>query len=366
MPIISITQQPEVSSLNAAYKPIVFKVLATENNSSNKPPVVYCDVYIDDVYYKTFSKTINIGINGGSFEYLFDIQDIKELLEYNLPTINGNTIQQMTNTLRKVFVKFRNAYKDNNGFIISEQKAPIQGTSNKKPISGEGLISNTFYILNSLIQQEEKQDLSELLNSYKTDEWDINTFPLTKRPKNIYLKKTESSFFPIITDKTPYKICIEVTYFDNTTGVECIKVENMNIDEIVGKIKKLEDLTSILKKGTILLFNKTAKEIPDGWEEYTPLRGRSPIGLDPNDPDFNTIGQPVGSKTHTLKKENLPPMSLSLKDIQLWGVGAGSSHSVLRQTIGSQFPIEGGGGISKEINHLDPHRIVTFIIYKGE
>lgn len=242
MPIISITQQPEVSSLNTAYKPIVFKVLATENNSSNKPPVVYCDVYIDDVYYKTFSKTINIGINGGSFEYLFDIQDIKELLEYNLPTINGNTIQQMTNTLRKVFVKFRNAYKDNNGFIISEQKAPIQGTSNKKPIPGEGLASNTFYILNSLIQHEEKQDLSELLNSYKTDEWDINTLPLTKRPKNIYLKKTESSFFPIITESLISYYCVEVKYKDGTIANECVIIDELNVNAGLDYSAEIENL----------------------------------------------------------------------------------------------------------------------------
>lgn len=226
MPIIEITQQPPMDSLNAAYRPIVFRIKANIPGATSKkyiPPVVYCDVYVEDEYYKSFSRSMYINNDGTAPEFEFDIQDAaQEVLEYNLPVMNGDKVERHYNTIKKVFVKFRNAYLDNNGFTISEQKEPVIA---KPPIDGGGTESNTFFVLNSVIQHEEIQDLECLLNSYKTDIWDLNTHPLTKRPKYIYLGKTDSSYFPIITEIFPTYMCIEAKYIDGSTHVDCAVID---------------------------------------------------------------------------------------------------------------------------------------------
>ena len=48
-----ISQPNEIANVHAAYRPIVFDV-----QNINEPPVVYCDIYFNGVYYKTMAKTI--------------------------------------------------------------------------------------------------------------------------------------------------------------------------------------------------------------------------------------------------------------------------------------------------------------------
>ena len=117
---------------------------------------------------------------------------------------------EFNNTTRKVYIKFRNAKFDSNGFINSEQLIPIQGTSSNIPVAGGGVQSNEIYVFNATVQHEDVQDLKTFLNNWKTGNWDVNTFPLTKRPKKIKLCKSDSSYFPIISSATV--ACLELRY----------------------------------------------------------------------------------------------------------------------------------------------------------
>lgn len=203
---INITYQKANNSINAAYRPIVYRCTATISGASINnyiPPVVYCDIYLNKVYYKTISKKQFIFNNGTDPEYEFDIQDaVQEVLSYNLPLINGDVPIQFTKSIAQVYVKFRNAKFDVNGFIESEQLEPIQGTSSSSPVSGEGIQSNEIIVTNSTIQHEDNQEFALFLNNYKTNSWDENSYPLTRRPKNFKLTKNDSSYFPILTNRT--------------------------------------------------------------------------------------------------------------------------------------------------------------------
>ncbi|WP_428067402.1 hypothetical protein [Chryseobacterium gambrini] len=214
MPITEVTYQPNSYSLNAAYIPIVFRCKAKIPNATTQNyicPVVYCDIYVEGIYYKSLSRSQYISDDGIAPEYEFDIQDaIQELMDYNLPKMEGDIIEEFKKTIKKIFVKFRNSYTDANGFNISEQLSPVQGTSSTLPTAGGGTISNEIYILNSVIQHEENQNLDQLLNSYKTGIWG-NAFPLTKRPKDFKICKSDSSHFPIVSAIKPVQICIKAT-----------------------------------------------------------------------------------------------------------------------------------------------------------
>lgn len=237
MPITSVTYQPNTGSINAVYRPVIFRCTATIPNATAQNyicPVVFCDVYVDGIYYKTLSRSQYISNLNNNPEYEFDIQDaIQELMSYNLPEMDGTTIQKFSNTIKKVFVKFRNTYYDQNGFSKSEQIAPVQGTSSVAPITGAGVISNEIYILNSAIQHEEKQDLDQLLQSYTTGTWS-NALPLTKRPQEFKLCRKDSSHFPIISEIKPKILCVKAKMktgeiVDLCTEIfeECPKLENI-------------------------------------------------------------------------------------------------------------------------------------------
>ena len=50
--------------------------------------------------------------------------------------------------------------------------------------------------------------------------------------------------------------------------------------------------------GTVKLW-PASYPIPSGWREHPGLQGRFPVGLAPGDPDFGTLGNTGGTKTHT-------------------------------------------------------------------
>lgn len=214
MPITAISYQPTADSLNVAYRPIVFRCQAKIPDATvfnYAPPVVFCDIYLDGIYYKSLSKTQFITNNGIDPEYEFDAQDaLQEVMSYNLPALNGSTVLELSNSVKKVYVKFRNAYLDVNGFMVSEQTAPVQGTSLTDSIDGLGTQSNEIYVYNATIQHEDNQEFNQFLESWKTGDWNSESFPLTKRPKRVLICKNDSSYFPIITSSVIQ--CFELNY----------------------------------------------------------------------------------------------------------------------------------------------------------
>jgi microcystin-dependent protein len=90
-------------------------------------------------------------------------------------------------------------------------------------------------------------------------------------------------------------------------------------------------------------------------------RGRSPIGLDATQPEFNTLGKTGGAKTHTLTVAEMPNHShqARLGNVSP-GDGSGYRYSNNDSGLGSvQIQATGGGGAH---NNLQPYIAVNFII----
>lgn len=209
MPIIGLVDQPFVESIHAAYRPINFLVYAKRTDGQLIPPVVYCDIYIRGIYYKTISKTQYYLVTNTESQWKFDIQDaLQEYLGKYISDNGKNAIEEVTDIIADVFCKFRSSGFDANGFIQTENTAPIQGTSNTSPVPGTGLVSNTFYVLNSSLQHEDNQNLATHLNAYKNRTWDGTTYPLTHRPEGYRICRNDSDTFPILTNKTPINIVL--------------------------------------------------------------------------------------------------------------------------------------------------------------
>lgn len=228
MPAI-ITQQPTANQLTSAYKPVVISCTAT-TSTGGVPTLVFCDVYINSVYYRTFfsSKADKEG------KYIFYIQDvIQENLNYFIPPIDGKKIEITTQTLVDVYVKIRTSKLNESGLNESEQTAPIPGSQETPPIAGEGISSNKFFALNLLIQHEENQDLPSLLKSYQTNQWNNEALPLTRRNQTNFLTNTQSSFFPFISEKRPKTICIDVRLKGQSSFSHyCKALTNDDINEV--------------------------------------------------------------------------------------------------------------------------------------
>lgn len=284
MPIISISYQPNSDSLNAAYRPIVFRCKAQIPNASANnyaPPVVYCDIYVGGTYYKSISRSQWINNQNLTPEYEFDIQDaIQEIMGYNLPKINGQVVEEFSQTIKTVFVKFRNALIDANGFTKSEQLAPIQGTSTSLPVAGNGTQSNSIFVLNSTIQHEENQELKKVLENHKTGSWLNNVFPMTKRPKTFKVCNNDSSHFPLLSSVFPKKLCLNLKKKNGSFETVCTEkitycptLENFKVD-VESNEEEGNNTFSIywtipnpLNGVTqIRIFNQDATDPDNGWE----------------------------------------------------------------------------------------------------
>ena len=219
MPISSIITQPAANELKSAYRPIIVVCEATQTSPTSDanyvPPVVYCDVYVDGVYYKSLAKmqpTNKPVYNTTPARYEFDIQDAcQEILRPVLP-INGRiTLQQALTVAKKIKCKMRASSIDVNGFTAVEGAIPTQGTGNNDPVSGDGTETNEFVVVNAVLQHEDNQQLATHLASFKSGTWDANAWPLTHRPSKLQIGKRDSDQFPFITtDKTPS--CVRIRY----------------------------------------------------------------------------------------------------------------------------------------------------------
>ena len=58
--------------------------------------------------------------------------------------------------------------------------------------------------------------------------------------------------------------------------------------------------------GVVFPWFKAVEDIPEGFEPVWNIAGRTIVGLDPNDTDFNAVGKIFGDKIHTLKVEEIP------------------------------------------------------------
>ena len=65
-------------------------------------------------------------------------------------------------------------------------------------------------------------------------------------------------------------------------------------------------LAIFTKGGVVFPWFKAVEDIPKGFKPVWDIAGKTIVGLDPKDTDFDTVGNLFGSKTHTLAVEELP------------------------------------------------------------
>lgn len=221
MPIISIIQQPASGSINAAYRPVVVTARATASNGDAKPPVVYCDIYFGSVFYKTLSKSQYTTLNSTDSDWQFDIQDAcQEYFRYHVGLNGGHSVESGASLVVSVFCKFRSSGINTNGFIDAEGLEPTQATGGTVSSPGTGTQTNTFIVVNSTLQNEDNQDLSIHLNSFKAGTWNSGYFPLTHRPIRYKICLGDSDYFPIIkTTSAPTftKLCLNYVFIGQST-----------------------------------------------------------------------------------------------------------------------------------------------------
>lgn len=213
MAIVSIITQPSVDDLKAAYRPIVFVVRANRTDGNPKPPVVFCDIYVDGVFYKSQAKTQYFALNVTDSEWQFDIQDAcQEVLQKKLA---GNAIKDLTvvpEIMKSFYCRFRSSGITVEGFTQAEGTEPVQATGTYPAVSGTGTQSNTFFVANATLQHEQNQLMPMHLNAYKKRTWSSNAFPLSHRPEGYKVGQNDADVFPFIYLDDTQLQCLRINY----------------------------------------------------------------------------------------------------------------------------------------------------------
>lgn len=141
-----------------------------------------------------------------------------------------------------------------------------------------------------------------------------------------------------------------------------------NIDSLIQRIEDLEARPTVsnIPIGLIALWNRPANEIPAGWQPYTSIAGRVPVGFNALDDNFNVLGKKAGTKDNTLVRHKHTITNSG--NVNNGQAGGNLGNKTARWDSGSgtlldgQVSEEGEDGANK---NLQPYEVVHFIIYVG-
>ena len=144
------------------------------------------------------------------------------------------------------------------------------------------------------------------------------------------------------------------------------KGDKTTINALIERIEDLEARpASNIPIGLIAVWGQPVGDIPDGWEEYAPLKGRMPVGLDTSNSLFDTLLNYGGSPTHTLTINEMPAHDHSTDPSGGANAVTGDVRAEPWEGVfgGGSKTGKTGGGVAFPI--MNPFRIVHFIIYVG-
>lgn len=141
------------------------------------------------------------------------------------------------------------------------------------------------------------------------------------------------------------------------------KADQSDLSSLITRIETLEAKPSNIPIGLIAIWGRPLAEIPAGWEEYVNLRGRMPVGLNPDDPDFANLGSANGNKKKTLSIAELPSHFFKyMKAKSIRGFRTASDDNAFSSWEETDTNTIGG---NQPFDIMNPYRIVHFIRYKG-
>ena len=80
------------------------------------------------------------------------------------------------------------------------------------------------------------------------------------------------------------------------------RLDNLEASQIITNAK----LAIFTQGGVVFPWFKAVEDIPEGFAPVWNIAGKTIVGLDPNDTDFDTVGKLFGSKKHKLTTSELP------------------------------------------------------------
>ena len=160
------------------------------------------------------------------------------------------------------------------------------------------------------------------------------------------------------------------------------KTDNTETEKLLKRIEKLEKQKQAVPIGLIALWGKPANEIPAGWREYVNLRGKMPIGLDPDyvktkddsqDYQFNSLLKSGGERSHKLTVEEMPKHHHQQGSESLYNNFGGGSYVGKRSweygngTTYDTYSAQNTSSVGDDQphNNMPPYRVVQFIEYVG-
>jgi len=152
------------------------------------------------------------------------------------------------------------------------------------------------------------------------------------------------------------------------------KAENKALKELKDEVEILKKQKQAIPIGLIAIWGKPANEIPEGWREYTDLRGRMPVGLDPyyhktnddaQDYQLNSLLKQGGERSHKLTEAEMPSHSHKLHYRETQDdAGNGSDGRELSTGTSHSTDVTKTGG-DQPHNNMPPYHVVQFIEYIG-
>jgi microcystin-dependent protein len=120
-----------------------------------------------------------------------------------------------------------------------------------------------------------------------------------------------------------------------------------------------------MEKGFIVMWSGELADIPAGWAlcdgtNGTPnLKGKFIVGLDVDDPDYDTIGNDGGEKEHTLTVEELPVFTIEIKGLKK---GADDGDNVVGSENGDKIQVSEPIGGDQPHENRPPFYTLAYIM----
>lgn len=140
------------------------------------------------------------------------------------------------------------------------------------------------------------------------------------------------------------------------------RLDNLEASQTITNAK----LAIFTQGGVVFPWFKPIEDIPAGFEPVWDVAGKTIVGLDPNDVDFNEVGKLFGSKTHQLTKQELPNIQLSFelgKEKVGTGNQNGASSNPSNPTGFTKTFNLGGGNMAH--NNVQPSIVAYYIEWVG-